>query len=81
MISFIWKCLKILGLATVGVIGIYTSVERWGVQVAQSVVAPQIEKVMAVRNADYQHINDRFDRLEKFQDKRFDKLETLIKEN
>lgn len=78
--KFLLSSLKLIGAAILIVVGLYKTIFEWGVDIATSVVNPQIEKVMAVRNADYQHINDRFNRLEEIQDQRFDKIENLIKE-
>lgn len=71
--------LKWIGGYSLLVIGAYawftTEIDK-----RSSAIAANVEhKIMAVRDADLKHLDGRFDRLESYQDKRFDKLEDLIK--
>lgn len=71
--------LKWIGGYSLLVIGAYawftTEIDK-----RSSAIASNVEnKIMAVRSADMGHIDGRFKEMRDFQDKRFDKLEDLIK--
>lgn len=77
IIQFIFPTVK----AILTVVGFLIGM-GWGAYHAVDMIAKaqgeEIEKrVMAVRNADFQHINGRFDRT----DAKLDKIEELIKKN
>ena len=76
LLQFVAPTLK----AIFGVIGIIVSVTMTSYYGIKSIATAQGEvveaKVMAVRNADFQHINSRFDRT----DAKLDKLLEVIRE-
>lgn len=54
----------------------YIAIDAWVVTKAETVVNPVRKEMMAVRDADFQHINGRFDRT----DAKLDRIMELIKE-
>lgn len=68
--KFLWAVLKYTSL----VITVYMLVDGWVIKKAKTVVDPVRVEIRAVRDADMEHLNKRFDRVE-------DKLDLLIKEN
>ena len=54
----------------------YIAIDAWVVTKAETVVNPVRKEIMAVRDADFQHINGRFDRT----DAKLDKIMELVKE-
>lgn len=54
----------------------YITIDSWVVTKAETVVNPVRKEMMAVRDADFQHINGRFDRT----DAKLDRIMELIKE-
>jgi uncharacterized protein (DUF697 family) len=60
----IWKAIKFV-LGGLGVIiGAYIAVDSWVIMRAETVTKPLEQKLMAVRSADKEHFEDRFDRVE-----------------
>jgi hypothetical protein len=67
--KILWAVLKYTSLVITG----YMLVDGWVIKKAETVVGPVKKEIRAVRDADMEHLNKRFDRVE-------DKLDLLIKE-
>ena len=76
---YIISLLKFLGASTLVVIGAYQWFTHEIKQVARAEVDSVKTEILAVRQADLGHIDTRFKEMRDFQDKRFDKIEQLIR--
>lgn len=74
--AFIWPIVKVVGGYSMLLITGYIAIDTWVVTKAETVVNPVRKEMMAVRDADFQHINGRFDRT----DAKLDRIMELIKE-
>jgi len=74
--AFIWPVLKVIGGYSLLLLSGYIAIEKWSINTAHTVVEPVRKEMMAVRNADFQHINSRFNRT----DAKLDKLLEAIRE-
>lgn len=69
LIQFIFPTVKAIS-AVIGLMFTLTAASFYGINKIAKVQAEVIEeKMMAVRNADYQHINNRFNKVDKKLDK------------
>lgn len=72
--AFIWPVLKVIGGYSLLLITGYMAIEKWSINTAHTVVDPVRKEMMAVRDADFEHINGRFDRTEQKLDKIIDMI-------
>lgn len=74
--TFLWPIIKVVGGYSMLLVTGYIAIDAWVVTKAETVVNPVRKEIMAVRDADFQHINGRFDRT----DAKLDKIMELVKE-
>lgn len=67
--AFLWPLIKIVGGYSVLLVTGYITIDAWVITKAETVVNPVRKEMMAVRNADFEHMNARFDRAERKLDK------------
>ena len=74
--KYLWIILKPLFVSVGIIISGYMAVDAWIIQRAETVVKPLELRIMAVRGADLQHIDGRFNQI----DNKLNKIEALIRE-